>query len=229
MHPYVNFLENISCWFLCLKIAEMFEQSLGKINRFAIVIERQIFIIAGCNGAGKTTMVKNLLPQFIPIEQFINADEIAAGMSPFHPSSMAIEAGRWMLKCIHDQLNKKESFAFETTLATKSYARWIEKAQKEGYQANLLFLWLSDVEMAKQRVQRRVKEGGHDIPTAVIERRYRSGTQNFFELYLPIMDQIIVIDNSNGVDAIIAKQTAHRQLQIIHEGKWKEMMQYGRK
>jgi predicted ABC-type ATPase len=213
---------------LCRKTKVMFEHAIGKLNRFAVVIERQILIIGGCNGAGKTTMVKTLLPHFVPLQHFINADEIAVGMSPFHPSSMAIEAGRWMIKSIHDKLQKKESFAFETTLASRSYAQWIENAQKEGYQVNLLFLWMADLDIAKERVQQRVREGGHKIPIEVIERRYQAGLNNLFKLYLPLLDQVVILDNSEGKDAIIAQQTTQQQLIIRNRIKWNQMCNYGK-
>ncbi len=206
----------------------VFVCSIGKKNRFAIVIRQQIFIIAGCNGAGKTSAVNTWLPQWFEIRPFINADEIARGLSPFQSDAKAVEAGRIMLSQMQDYLSQCKSFSFETTLSTRSFSNMITDAQRNGYQVNMLFLWLSDVSVAKDRVRNRVKEGGHFIDEKTIERRYHRGLQNLFERYLPLLDQLVVVDNSLGFDHIIAFQHAHGDLKIVNAEKWNKMAAYER-
>lgn len=155
-----------------------------------------LYIIAGCNGAGKTTASMTVLPQVLECEEFVNADEIAKGLSPFHPEEKAIEAGRLMLHSIDVLLEKNKTFAIETTLATRSYTKLINKAHKNGYIVNLLFFWLPSPEMAVRRVEERVLSGGHNIPTDVIYRRYWSGLYNLFSIYAPIVDIWSMYDNS---------------------------------
>lgn len=139
---------------------------------------KRLYIIAGCNGAGKTTASYTILPEILDCKEFINADEIAKGLSPFQPEKVAFEAGRIMLNRINELLLNGRSFAFETTLATKSYKNIIIEAQEKGYQTTLLFFWLRTIELAKERVKTRVLEGGHDIPPKIIERRYLNGIRN---------------------------------------------------
>ncbi|HEX7367663.1 MAG TPA: zeta toxin family protein [Pelobium sp.] len=148
--------------------------------------EKNLYIIAGCNGAGKTTASFTILPEIIFCKEFVNADEIARGLSPFQPEKVAFEAGRIMLARIAELLKNNQSFAFETTLATKIYKGKIEEAKKSGYTVTLLFFWLKSIGLAKERVSVRVAEGGHYIPPEVIERRYISGIKNLFNIYLPI-------------------------------------------
>lgn len=119
-----------------------------------------LYIISGCNGAGKTTASYTVLPEMLDCEDFINADEIAKGLSPFKPEKVAIEAGRIMLSKIKKLINLQQDFAFETTLSTKSYVRTIEMAKNKGYEVTLLFFWLDSVELAIERVVARVSEGG---------------------------------------------------------------------
>ncbi|HWZ03579.1 MAG TPA: zeta toxin family protein, partial [Mucilaginibacter sp.] len=123
-----------------------------------------LYIIAGCNGAGKTTASYTILPEILDCREFVNADNIAAGISPFNPESVAIEAGRIMLKRIDELLSEEVDFAFETTLATRSYVSFIKKAKQVGYQVTLLYFWLNSPQMAYDRVAKRVSEGGHNIP-----------------------------------------------------------------
>lgn len=163
-----------------------------------------LYIIAGCNGAGKTTASFTILPDILNCNQFINADEIAKGLSPFDPNSVAIEAGRLMLKRIDELLPIKKTFSIETTLATKSYVNLITKAHDLDYKIVLLFFFLDSPELAFQRVSQRVAEGGHDIPTHIIKRRYIAGIKNLFELFIPIVDYWMITDNSNLTSKIIA-------------------------
>ena len=130
-----------------------------------------LYIVAGCNGAGKTTASFTILPEILNCREFVNADEIAVGLSPFQPEKTVIEAGRIMLRRIDALLNRNSDFAFETTLATKTHKNIVLKARAKGYHVTLLFFWLQTVELAKKRVQKRVSEGGHDIEPTVIERR----------------------------------------------------------
>lgn len=147
--------------------------------------EKNLYIIAGCNGAGKTTASYTILPKIMDCREFVNADEIAKGLSPFQPETVAFESGRIMINRINDLLRENESFAFETTLSTKSYKQKILQAKRQGYTVTLLFFWLNNIELAKQRVRTRVIEGGHNIPEDVIERRYLKGIYNLFDIYLP--------------------------------------------
>lgn len=131
-----------------------------------------LYIIAGCNGAGKTTASFNVLPHILNCMEFVNADEIAKELSPFCPESLAIQGGKLMLERIGTLLSDNVSFAIETTLATRSYKNLVVRAQEKGYNISLLFFWLESPEMAYKRVQKRVSEGGHDIPVETIFRRY---------------------------------------------------------
>ncbi len=159
---------------------------------------RHLYIIAGCNGAGKTTASNTILPKSLLVKEFVNADEIAKGLSPFHPEGVAIEAGRLMLRRIDDLLDAGESFSIETTLAAKSYIHLVKKAHERGYLVHLLFFWLDSVELAKQRVAARVAAGGHNIPTTVIERRYITGIKNLFERFMKEVDIWVLYDNSHN-------------------------------
>ncbi|MBQ5379971.1 MAG: zeta toxin family protein [Paraprevotella sp.] len=158
--------------------------------------KHHLYIIAGCNGAGKTTASFTVLPEMLNCREFVNADEIAAGLSPFNPEGVAIQAGRLMIERIINLLREGETFAFETTLATRSYVKLIQQAQKRGYFVTLLFFSLSTPEQAVKRVEKRVSEGGHNIPLDVIYRRYDNGLKNLFNLYMPICDYWALYDNS---------------------------------
>ena len=166
----------------------------------------KLYIIAGCNGAGKTTASFTILPEVLGCKEFINADEIAKGLSPFQPESVAMQAGRIMLARMDELLQKGETFAFETTLATKSYKQKIEWAQANGYEVTLLFFWLDSPNMAKKRVAQRVAEGGHSIPSETIERRYHNGIVNLFAIYIDMVDICYIFDNSEGERTPIAKK-----------------------
>ena len=169
-------------------------------------MSKQLYIIAGCNGAGKTTASFTILPEVLNCKEFINADEIAKGLSPFQPESVAMQAGRIMLARMDELLQKGETFAFETTLATKSYKQKIEWAQANGYKVTLLFFWLDSPNIAKKRVAQRVAEGGHNIPLETIERRYYNGIANLFTIYIDMVDICYIFDNSEGERTPIAKK-----------------------
>ncbi len=167
-----------------------------------------LYIIAGCNGAGKTTASYTVLPEILNCEEFINADEIARGLSPFNPDKAAIEAGRIMLSKIDDYIDKEIDFAFETTLSSRTFVNTIKKAREQEFQINLLFFWLDSVDLAIQRVKNRVKKGGHNIPDQTITRRYFSGISNLFELYIPLCDYWMVTNNSNPNLELVAEGNA---------------------
>lgn len=171
-----------------------------------------MYIIAGCNGAGKTTASFNILPAILHCKEYVNADEIARGLSPFQPEKVAFEAGRIMLKRIDELLLTNEDFAFETTLATRSFHQLIGKAKKWGYDVVLIYFWLESVELAEMRVKTRVKLGGHNIPKDVIKRRYYRGIENLFNLYHGLCDVVYIYDNSKNVPAPIYKNNEEGQI-----------------
>ena len=183
----------------------------------------KLYIIAGCNGAGKTTASFTILPEVLNCKEFINADEIAKGLSPFQPESVAVQAGRIMLARMDELLQKGETFAFETTLATKSYKQKIEWAQANGYEVTLLFFWLDSPNMAKKRVAQRVAEGGHSIPSETIERRYYNGIANLFAIYIDMVDICYIFDNSEGRKELIAQKERHKDIVIYNNDKFNLM------
>ena len=183
----------------------------------------KLYIIAGCNGAGKTTASFTILPEVLGCKEFINADEIAKGLSPFQPENVAMQAGRIMLARMDELLQKGETFAFETTLATKSYKQKIEWAQANGYEVTLLFFWLDSPNMAKKRVAQRVAEGGHSIPSETIERRYHNGITNLFAIYINMVDICYIFDNSEGRKELIAQKEKHKGIIIYNNDKFNLM------
>jgi predicted ABC-type ATPase len=164
-----------------------------------------LYIIAGCNGAGKTTASYTVLPDMLNCKEFVNADEIAKGLSPFQPDNVSIQSGRIMLARIKDLTNHNVDFALETTLSTRTYVQFIREAKEKGYFITLVFFWLNSPELALERVKARVISGGHNIPEDVIYRRYWAGTSNLSKLYLPICDYWLIIDNSEPPFQIIAE------------------------
>ncbi len=173
-----------------------------------------LYIIAGCNGAGKTTASFTVLPEMLDCDEFINADEIARGISPLNPEKASIEAGRYMLTKIEKLIAGKKDFAFETTLATKSYVNTAEKAKQNGYQIVLVFFWLDSVSLAIERVKTRVLDGGHNIPEPVIIRRYYSGLSNLFNLYIPICDYWMIFNNSDAPSELVAEGYLNGEMEI---------------
>ena len=180
----------------------------------------KLYIISGCNGAGKTTASFTILPEILGCKEFINADEIAKGLSPFQPESVAMQAGRIMLARMDELLQKGEIFAFETTLATKSYKQKIEWAQANGYEVTLLFFWLDSPNIAKERVAQRVAEGGHNIPLETIERRYYNGIANLFTIYIDMVDICDIFDNSEGRKELIVQKERHKDIVIYNNDKF---------
>ncbi|MCF2516329.1 zeta toxin family protein [Dyadobacter sp. CY351] len=184
---------------------------------------KNLYIIAGPNGAGKTSASFTILPEIIQCKEFVNADEIAKGISPFQPEKVAVEAGRIMLKRVNELLHNNESFAFETTLSSRTYKSKVEEAKKQGYTATLIFLWLKSIDLAKLRVETRVAEGGHNIEPDVIERRYIKGIKNLFDIYMPVVHGAFIFDNSLGIPEIIAQKTLESELEIIDTNKYTQL------
>lgn len=185
-----------------------------------------LYIISGCNGAGKTTASMTLLPEVLGCYEFVNADGIAKGISPFRPESVAFEAGRIMLHRIEELMTAKVDFAFETTLSTRSYRGKVLKAQDMGYKVTLLYLWLPSPEMAVQRVAKRVDEGGHDIPKDVIGRRYVRGIRNLLEVYVDICDEVMVVDGSDSALETISEKSLDTAWTILDPVKWERLKSY---
>ena len=189
-------------------------------------MNKNLYIIAGCNGAGKTTASFTILPEILNCKEFVNADEIAKGLSPFQPEKVSFEAGRIMLKRINELLESNQTFAFETTLATKSYKSKIVEAKKQNYNVTLLFFWLETIDLAIERVKTRVIEGGHNIETEVIKRRYSNGIKNLFEIYLEIADEVLIFDNSFGAPELIAEKSLDTEIKILSETKFYNLKKY---
>jgi predicted ABC-type ATPase len=201
--------------------------SLGVRKRLDIVtMKKNLYIIAGCNGAGKTTASFTILPEILNCKEFVNADEIARGLSPFQPEKVSFEAGRIMIKRIDELLETNENFALETTLATRSYKSKIIEAKNKNYNVSLLFFWLQNVDLAIERVKTRVLEGGHNIETEVIRRRYLNGIKNLFEIYISIIDEVMIFDNSEGKYELIAEKTLETSINILNEIKFNNLKKY---
>ena len=168
--------------------------------------EKRILIIAGPNGAGKTMFATEYLPNEANCPTFINADLIAAGLSPFRPHLAAVGAGRLMLNMMRDYVKRGESFAFETTLSGRGYARSIPRWQEQGYRVELFFLRMRTPEIAVARVKQRVLEGGHDVPEPVIRRRFHAGWHNFQTIYRDLVDDWEIYDNSADAFVLLGKR-----------------------
>jgi len=189
------------------------------------MVTPEIFVLSGPNGAGKSTTARVLLPETLSIEQFVNADLIAQGLSPFAPQSSALEAGRLMLSRIHDFRSRGQSFAFETTLASRSYVTFLKEAQKGGCLVHLAYIWLSSVELAYSRVANRVQEGGHDVPGTTVERRFWRGLKNFFDLYQPFADTWALCDNSKEELSTVARGRKEREAEVFDVKKYATIKQ----
>jgi predicted ABC-type ATPase len=176
-----------------------------------------LYIISGCNGAGKTTASYTILPEILQCKEFVNADEIAKGLSPFQPEKVAIEAGRIMLNRVRELLDTDSDFAFETTLATKSYINIIKQAQTKGYFVTLIYFWLDSPELAVERVKERVLQGGHNIPEDIINRRYLNGLKNLSKIYMPNCDFWMIVDNSNPPFSVIAEGNKMNNIIVSNE------------
>jgi predicted ABC-type ATPase len=154
------------------------------------------YVIAGSNGAGKTTFVRQFLPRYASCREFLNADLMAAGISPFDPDAAAVAAARTLLARMKELIRHGKNFGFETTLAGKTYLSILRDMRERGYRTHLFYLWLPDVDMAIARVAERVEEGGHNVPEAAVRRRFEVGPQNLRKLYVPLFDTWMLFDNS---------------------------------
>ena len=189
-------------------------------------MDKNLYIIGGCNGAGKTTASYTILPEILDCKEFVNADEIARGLSPFNPNNMTIEAGKLMLKRIKELLGRDESFAIETTLATRSYVNLVHQAQAKGYKVTLVFFWLHTPELALQRIAERVKNGGHDIPNTTARRRYIAGINNLFNLYAPEVDCWMIYDNSDNPRIAVAQGGRFATTEVLNESLFTKIKEY---
>jgi len=183
----------------------------------------EVILFGGCNGAGKTTLAFQLLGKGLQLYEFVNADEIARGLNPLNPSAQAGLASRLSIQRVQTLIEQKQPFSFEATLAGAWQAKMLTHCAKAGYQTRLIYVWLPSVALAKQRVQNRVRQGGHDVPTTLIERRYHKGLANLHRLYLPIVDEALILDGSElGLSAhhrIIA-QKHDEHIDVIIPEKW---------
>ena len=182
-----------------------------------------VVVIAGPNGAGKSTLAPALLRDTFNITEFVNADTIAQGLSAFAPESVAFEAGRVTLGRLRELASEGQNFAFETTLATRSYAPWLRGLQKSGYQVCLVFLWLESIDIAIKRVAARVSAGGHSIPEETIRRRYERGLKNLFEMYIPISNSWRVFQASSIIPKEIARYDELGGEVIFDQDLWKRI------
>lgn len=174
-------------------------------------------MLAGPNGAGKTTVAPALLQGALRVSEFVNADIIAQGLSVFNPQKTAFQAGRLMLKRLQQLAAERVDFAFETTLASRSFAPWIRELCKQGYLFHLLFLWTPNPEFCIKRVKDRVSMGGHDVPAEVIHRRYEAGLRNFFNLYSPLASSWYFYNNANSAKHTLIAECQINQNIVIHD------------
>lgn len=183
-----------------------------------------VVVIAGPNGAGKSTAAPNLLRDALSLTEFVNADQIAAGLSAYAPHTVAFEAGRIMLKRLRELAASAKSFAFESTLSSRTFAPFLQSCKNAGYEVQIFYVALPTDKLAKERVRLRVQQGGHDIPTEDIERRFHRSRNNFLTLYKPLADRWTVLDNSEGQLAPIALGTAKRTF-VKDTSKWQQFTQ----
>jgi len=183
-------------------------------------IRPSVVILAGPNGAGKSTVAPALLRGALAVNEFVNADVIASGLSAFDPDSAAIAAGRVMLARIRELASQRVNFAFETTLASRSFAPWLRQLVTSGYSAHLVFLWLPSADFAVDRVAERVRTGGHNVPPETVRRRYAAGLRNFFQLYQPLVSGWVLYDSSGPVPRPVAEGLASHPPTVYDRDVW---------
>jgi predicted ABC-type ATPase len=181
-----------------------------------------LYVIGGCNGAGKTTIATKLLPHYLNCYEFVNADSIAAGLSPFRPESVALRAGRLMLERLQTLADASVDFGFESTLASRTFAPFLHEQKAKGYSVQLLYVSLRSPDLAVQRVAQRVLAGGHDIPEATIRRRYQASRHNLINLYLPLADEWRVVDNTTNV-VLVAEGGMNLETAIYQPQIWEAL------
>ncbi len=165
-----------------------------------------VYIIAGPNGAGKTTFARRFLPQYAGCVEFLNADMIAAGLSPFAPERSAMQAGRILLERMKTLADQRREFAFETTLSGRTYVRILRDMKETGYAVHMVYVWVSNVELSLERITTRVRSGGHDIPDDVARRRFTKSLRNLFHVYMPLLDSWRIVDNSGSSPRLVASE-----------------------
>lgn len=183
-----------------------------------------LYIMAGPNGAGKTTAAYTLLPEVMKAKEFVNADEIARGISPFNVEAVAFEAARIMLQRIKLLMNQGVDLAIETTLSTRSYVQTIRHAQQMGYSVSLYYFWIPSAEVSKERVAIRVLRGGHNIPTEVIERRYGRSIANLTKLYIPVCDYFTIFNNAGIVSEMVATGGMNSETYVFNKDIWETIL-----
>ena len=183
-----------------------------------------VYVIAGPNGAGKTTFSAEFLPDFVNCREFLNADLIAAGLSPFAPETQNLRAGRLLLTRIKELTGGKQDFGFETTLSGRSYVRLLNEMKNDGYRILLFFLWLPCADLAVARVKNRVRQGGHNVPEPVIRRRFESGIRNLFRLYRPRLDAWWLYDASRLPPKVVSEEE-DGELRLFHSGLFEQIKQ----
>jgi predicted ABC-type ATPase len=189
---------------------------------------KNVVVVAGPNGAGKTTWVVRRLPPTLNIREFVNADEIARGISPLDPEGNAVAAGLVMIERLNELISTGHSFAFETTCAGRGHIRRLQQCRAANYRITLVFLWLPSADVALARVARRVSEGGHHIPDDVVVRRYSAGLRNMRHIYLPLADMALIYDNSDQSGLLIASRQLDAQF-VIHDGvRWSQIEEASR-
>jgi predicted ABC-type ATPase len=181
---------------------------------------KDVFVIGGPNGAGKTTTANRLLPTTLELREFLNADEIARGLSPFDPEANAVPAGRMMIDRIDRLVAAGKSFAFETTCAGHRQAKLLRSCRAAGYRVTFIFLWLPSPQAAIQRVAQRVARGGHNIPEDVIHRRYAAGVYNMRHAFLPLADVALIYDNSNEPPILIGEKRSSLPFTVHDTARW---------
>ena len=191
--------------------------NFGRMNN------KNVYIIAGPNGSGKTTFAIKFLPEYARCPNFINADLIAHGLSPFSPGAAAIKAGKLVLEQIHEFAKKRVDFAFETTLSGKLYVNLIKSLKEKGYKIHIFFLWVPDADLVVSRIKSRVAQGGHDVPVRDVLRRFNRSISNFFKLYQPLADSWMLFDNA-GIIPILIAERKNSKVKIIDEGSYKNII-----
>lgn len=184
---------------------------------------KEIVLLGGPNGAGKTTAARVLLPEFFEQNTFLNADEIARKIAPADPESVALTAGRRLIERMRILVSEGRSFALETTCSGKSYLRLLEQCKRDEWRITLLYFWLPSPEAAVERVARRVSVGSHNIPVEVIHRRYRASIWNMFNLYLPLVNEAEIYDNSIRPRVLIAEKRRGQALRVCDCGRWSKI------
>ncbi|MGB6690803.1 MAG: zeta toxin family protein [Terracidiphilus sp.] len=186
---------------------------------------KEIVILGGPNGAGKTTAARVLLPEFLHMHEFLNADEIAREIAPDHPEAAAMAAGRRMIERMRENVQRQRSFGFETTCSGKSYLHLLNRCKREGWGITLIYLWLPSPQEAIARVAKRVMRGGHNIPADTIVRRFHAGLSNMRNLYLPLANTAAIYDNGGERRMLVAEKESGRPLAIVDAKRWSQMEQ----